>query len=202
MNTTAFRAALVLFAFILLMGLAFYLHKEEPELKKSEIVKILNSGLVIIGLMYSILTYESNQVKIRHDIRVNKCSATYKAMGEWYASPMIDYLRVCKEFELKDEYHLLKNDIDAFMIIFEDNVNIEYRKSLINILNYFEIMATAVNEDLMDELFMKKYFRRIFVHHYNTYFLFIEKRRDTKNDPEIWKEFTSLVQKWNTLVNQ
>jgi hypothetical protein len=195
-NNTAFRAVLVFFAFILLIGLARYLHGEEPELKKSEIVKILNGGLVIIGIMYSILTYESNQVKIRHDIRVSKSSTTFKAMKEWNSSPMIDYMKICKDFQNKKEYKLLKNDIAAFIVEFEKPVNQEYQKSLFCILNYFETMAVGINEDLMDEEFMRKYFCNIFFEFYDTYYPFIKGIRKTKKDFSILSEFTNLVNKW------
>src|SRR3954462_1056520 len=103
-NSRAFRAILVFLAFILLILLACYLHSEEPDLKKSELFKFVNSGLVIIAVMYSILTYESNQIKNRHDTRVRKSSATYNAIGEWHVSPMMDYSKNCKEFESKKEY--------------------------------------------------------------------------------------------------
>lgn len=195
-NNRAFRAILVFLSFILLMLLAWYLHQEEPELKKSEIIKILNSGLVIIGVIYSILTYESNQIKNRHDTRVRKSSATYDVIKEWHTSSMIDYSKICKEFESKKEYALLQNDIGAFMHEFNKGVNLEYRKSLICILNYFESMAVAISEDLMDELFMKKCFSKIFFKFYNAYILFIEERRRIKNDPEMWREFTILVERW------
>ena len=195
-NNRAFRAVLVFLAFILLILLACYLHSEEPELKKSEIVKIVNSGLVIIGVMYSILTYESNQIKNRHDMRVRKSAATYKAMVEWHVSPMVDYSKTCKEFESRNEYQLLKDDIEMFMQEFNKSINFEYRRSLICILNYFESMAVAISEDLMDESFMKKFFRNIFFEFYDAYFLFIEERRKMKNDHEIWYEFTTLVERW------
>lgn len=195
-NNRAFRAVLVFLAFILLILLACYLHSEEPELKKSEIVKIVNSGLVIIGVMYSILTYESNQIKNRHDTRVRKSSATYNAMGEWHVSPMVDYSKICKEFESKNEYQLLKNDIEKFMQEFNSSINSEYRKSLICILNYFESMSVGIGEDLMDEVFMRKFFRKIFFDFYDAYFPFIQERRRINNDHEIWQEFTRLVERW------
>jgi hypothetical protein len=195
-NSSAFRAILVFLAFILLMLLACYLHSEEPDLKKSELFKVVNSGLVIIGVIYSMLTYESNQVKNRHDTRVRKSSATYNAIGEWHASPMMDYSKICKEFESKNEYQLLKDDIEMFMHEFNKSINFEYRKSLICILNYFESMAAGIGEDLMDEVFMRKFFRKIFFEFYDTYFPFIQERRRINNDDEIWQEFTTLVQRW------
>ncbi|SFD76433.1 protein of unknown function [Chitinophaga sp. CF118] len=197
-NTTAFRVVIIFLAFILLVILAGYLRLEEPDLKKSEIIKIINSGLVIIGLMYSILTFESNQIKNRHDIRVRKCSATYNVIREWHMSPMMDYSKICKEFELKNEYQLLKNDIESFMQEFDNSINSEYRKSLICVLNYFESIAVAISEDLLDELFTKKYFRLIFLEFYDDYFFFIHERRKIKNDNEIWQEYTRLAYKWKT----
>lgn len=195
-NSRAFRALLVFLAFILLILLACYLHREEPDLKKSELFKVVNSGLVIIGVMYSMLTYESNQVKNHHDMRVSKCSATYKVMREWHTSPMMDYSKICKEFESKKEYQLLQDDIEMFMHEFDKNINLEYRKSLICILNYFESIGVGISEDLMDELFMKKYFRKLFYDFYDTYFHFIQERRRMNNDDEIWQEFTTLVKRW------
>ena len=195
-NSRAFRAILIFLAFILLILLACYLQHEEPDLKKSEIFKIVNSGLVIIGVMYSILTYESNQIKNWHDTRVRKSSATYNAIGEWHVSPMMDYSKICKEFESKKEYQLLKDDIEMFMQEFNKSINFEYRRSLICILNYFESMAAGIGEDLMDEIFMKKFFRKIFYDFYDAYFLFIQERRRINNDHEIWQEFTTLVERW------
>jgi hypothetical protein len=106
-----------------LILLACYLHIEEPDLKLSEIFKIVNSGLVIIGIIYSVFTYESNQVKNLHEIRIRKSSATYNVMREWHISPMLDYSKICKEFESKHEYKILHSDIETFMIQFNESVN-------------------------------------------------------------------------------
>jgi|GEM_PF-4237881 len=46
---------------------AFYLHFTEPDLKLSEIVKIITGGFVVVGLIYSVMTYELNQRKNSHD---------------------------------------------------------------------------------------------------------------------------------------
>lgn len=131
-----FYVILVLFTILLLTGITLYLHYEEPELKKSEIIKILNSSLIIIGLIYSILTYEFNQLKNLREIRVRKSTATYEVIKEWHSSPMIDYTKKCIEAELQND--LLKKDIDTFMKELDYDINIEYRKSLIGVLNYFD----------------------------------------------------------------
>lgn len=195
-DNVQFRVSLLVLAIIALIILAFYLHCKEPQLTPSETAKIVTGGLVIIGLMYSILTYESNQKKNRHDIRIQKCSTTYKAIGEWHTSPMIDYSKCCIAFAQEKDYILLKTDVKAFVIAFDKPKNIEFRKSLICIFNYFESMSVAVNEDIMDEAFMKKYFRNIFYAFYDDYINFIKERRENKKNEEIWIEFTTLVEKW------
>lgn len=110
-NFISIRIIIVVLFLLFLCLLCFYIHTKEPSLPLSELIKILLGGLVVIGLLYSILSYESSIKKTKHDIRIQKASITYSAMGEWHNPPMIDYAKVCSEFESKPEFKLMKTSI-------------------------------------------------------------------------------------------
>jgi hypothetical protein len=156
---TFFRAMIILLAIIFLSVLAAYLHLQEPDLKQSEIIKILNGSMIIVGLAYTIMTYEFNHSKTLNEIRVRRTTATYEIIKEWNSAVMTNYQKICYEFENKHEIIFLHNDIDNFIEINNDGVNTEYIKSLTGILNYFESIAVGIGEDLMDETLMRKYFK-------------------------------------------
>lgn len=192
------RVFVLLSLFALLFAVAYYLNLVEPDLKKSELVKIVSGGLVIIGILYSILTYELTIGKNRQDIRIKKASSTFDAISEWHTSPMIDYSKIIQAFEDGHIFKFIKTDLDTFFIEFDKPEYLEARRALVCIFNYFETLASAVVEEIMDEGFMKRYFEHIFISYYDEYFEYVKERRIRKNNSSIWVEFTTLVEKWKT----
>jgi len=195
-NYLPFRVFILICLFILLMAVAYYLHLVEPELKQSELVKIISGGLVIIGILYSILAYELNIGKNKQDIRIKKASATFDAISEWHTSPMIDYSKVIQQLEESTIFNLLKTDLNAFFVEFDKPEHLEGRRALVCVFNYFETLACAVVEHIMDERFLKRYFDHIFISYYDEYYEYVKARRIRKNNASIWIEFTNLVEKW------
>jgi len=195
-NRSIFRAMIIVFAIIFLSFLAAYLHIKEPDLKQSEMIKILNGSMIIIGLIYTIMTYEFNHSKTLFEIRVRKTTATYDMIREWHSSTMSEHQKRCYEFASENKNIFLNNDIQNFIVSFNSNINIEYKKSLSEVLNYFESIAVSVCEELTDEMLMKKHFRKLLFNFYDVYFPFIEDIRKTQMNDDIWKEFTNLVERW------
>ena len=196
------RNAVLVIAVIIVAGITYYLHHIEPKLAYSELVKIATGGLLLIGIMYSIMTYDLTQNKNRHDIRMQKMSATYNACSEWHTGIMMGHVIKLSELETKQEFKSIKTDVTAFNNFMEKNDNCEYKRSYLCLINYFESLPIASNESLMDEEFIRKYFFGIFKGYYNHYLPFIQHRRIITGNQKILIGFTEIVEKWKTKKQQ
>ncbi len=195
----AIRNIILIVAIIVVLSVAYFLHCSEPNLKYSELVKIATGGFVLIGLIYSIMTYELAQKKNQHDMRMQKISATYNACSEWYSLTMMEHSRRLTEFQTGSYSHLIKGNMVVLNAFFDDEKNSDLKTSYKCVFNYFESLAIASNESLMDEEFIRKYFSGVFKRYYNDFIPLIENRRISKKDQDILIGFTTLVEKWKTI---
>jgi hypothetical protein len=195
------RILLVLTVLVLLVLGIYALHLHDSSIQIGELIKIGTGGSVVIAILYSIMTYELNIKKNALDHRVRKGASTYSAASDWHKAPMIDYARISAKFLESPTYALLKTDIPNFFIEFAKDENIDQRKSLISILNYFETISVANNSEIMDDIFVQKYFKSIFYEYYDNYIVFINVRRKVKTKETIWIEFTNLVEQWKKQEN-
>lgn len=192
------RNLVLIVAVIFVASTTIYLHHLEPKLAYSELVKIATGGLLLIGIMYSIMTYDLTQSKNKHDMRMQKMAATYNACSEWHTLVMMDHVIKLAELEVLVEFSLIKTDITGFAKFLERKECCDYKRSYLCLINYFESLAIASNESLMDEEFIRKYFFGIFKSYYDDYLPFIQHRRISKKNQKILLGFTDIVEKWQT----
>lgn len=177
----------------------YYLHNIEPNLSYSELVKITTGGFLLIGLIYSIMTYDLTQKKNQHDMRMQKMTATYNACSEWHSMTMMDHIVRLSEFGSKPEFKLIKSDIVKFAVFFDKEENKNHKISYLCLVNYFESLSIAADESLMDEEFVRKYFYGIFKRFYDDYLPYIQNRRMSTQNPKVLIGFTTIVEKWKTI---
>lgn len=125
--------------------------KEGNNLADSELVKIATGGLVILGILYSILTYEFNVKKRREELRAQKSLTTYSAITAWLNNPLIEYSQEIRNFETGTNYILLKGNMEIFEKFFDNSDQGSLKKSVIAIFNYFETIACGISENIVDE---------------------------------------------------
>ena len=82
-----------------------------------------------------------------------------------------------------DFFNILENDEQA-------------RSALVSILNYFECISLGVIHVILDESFIKDYFKSIYRTYLNNYSFYIEHRRNVHNSPMAWINYTTLAEKW------
>jgi len=195
-HSTSFRILILVLLVSGLIGLTCHFHFTDHSFTAAEAAKFFISGLVVIGLTYSILTFEFI-VKKNRDERVSKLSsATFDILKSWYGSPLIEYLKFIYGFEKTEIFKLLNSDIGKFMAFFEGegSDSIEFRKSFNGILNYFEIICSGIKENVVDESFTKRYFEDVFYVYYDEWISLIKERR--KKLPDMFCEFTTLTEEW------
>jgi len=189
------RYILLIVSLGFLVAISFYLHRVEPDLKKSDLIKILTGGLVVIGLMYSIMSYESVQAKNQYDMHRQQLASSFEIINQWYKTPLIDYSSALGAFQQTSEFSLITTDVVAFYNIINNDQK-ECRTALAGIFNYFEIICCALKEDLLEEEFIKRYFQGIFYRMYDLYHPYILYRRIDRGVPDIWNDYTETVEYW------
>jgi len=190
------RNIVLIVAIITVLSLTYALHQLEPDLEYSELVKITTGAFVLIGLIYSIMTYELTQKRNRHDAKSQKNSATYNSCSEWHSLTMMNHARILGEFKKSQDFLLINTDILKFMEFIDNSSNKEFKTSYMCVFNYFESLSIASLEGFMDEAFIRKYFSGVFMRYYDDYYPVIKQRRITRQDSDLLIGFTQIVEKW------
>lgn len=163
-----------------------------------ESAKIFFAGLVIIGLIYAVINYEFSLNKNESDLKIKKSLASFDTINNWHKEPMVSHISEIKKFEKSKNYNLINGDIDEFMAFMHDDKNAPLLNSLVSILNYFETIVSGMNEGILDEQYIRRYYESIMLDYYQQYSTFITKKRSNERNQKIWIEFTRLAQEWNS----
>jgi hypothetical protein len=197
-NHSLFFRILISTIFILLLYFnAVYIQNTVGKQKfdTAEFWKYVIGGLVVIGLIYTILTFEFTVKQSREAKRTQQSQSTFGILSAWYNSPLIDYSKVVDQFEKTANYQLLKNNLDDFIVFYDDlSQSIELRNAVRGVFNFFEMIGSGIREGVIDEGFVRRYFEEVFILYYDDWIEFIKKRR--QNAPEMFIEFTNLAEKW------
>lgn len=193
-----FRLGTTIILILILSIVANNIAGSEPRIAYSELARFILSGLVAIGIYYSILTFEFNVKKNKEDRRIQKSSATFTLLSAWYNTPIVDYSKSISIFEKSTNYDDLKKDREDFLLWFDSNeaAAVDLRRAIGGMFNYFEIVASGIREKVIDEQLVKRYYGDVFKEYYTDWIRFIGKRRE--KSPSIYLEFTNLVEHWNT----
>lgn len=187
----------VLFAGILILalsGIGLILHQKYSKFDTVEFAKFITGGLVVIGLVYSILAFEFNVKKTKLDYKTAKEILTFNTANDWHKSPIKDYQNTSIGFEKKFIDSANTRTVEELYDYVENNL--EYRESLKGILNYFENLSIGVYKGLIDKQFVYEFISYIFEIYYVDYFYFIETHRVKRKNATIWVNYTNLAEEW------
>lgn len=187
--------------FILLAGCVFiawlaYNVSTHKDSTTKDVVEVVTGGVIVLTLFYHMINYENDQTKFKHDVKLSREKLSFNIATEWHKEPMVNYMKILKEFLKKHEPLLKENDAKNFHDTIENENNIEEKKALIAVFNYFESISLGVKQGIMDEEFVKGFFGSIFVQYCQEYSFYIEYRRRIKKNQRIWNNFTILANKW------
>lgn len=151
-------------------------------------------GSIVIGIFYSILNYEHNQIKYKKDIKHSKLTLSFNAASEWHRPTMVENLKITKQLYDKNK-HLIDDNkaVDFFNMLEQDE---EARSALVSIFNFMECISTGVLYGILDTSFMRNYFYSVFMTYNNNYGFYIKYRRNVNNAHDAWINYTNLTQNW------
>jgi hypothetical protein len=186
------------FFIICCLGFIIYigLHLRHQNAPFKDIVSVVTGCALSITLLYSILTYEHNQIKYKSESKNARDLLTFTTAVEWHRPPLVDYVISIYTFAEANKSCLEEKSAKKFHELLEHEDNKEARKALVAIFNYMESISLGVKQELMDEHFIKGFFGSIFGKYYFEYHFYIEYRRSIRNNMRIWNNFTTLAERW------
>jgi hypothetical protein len=155
----------------------------------------LTAGSIITGIFYSILNYEHNHRKSKDDAKFSRLHASFNVSCEWSKPTMVENLKITKKLHNQHKHLCDENRAKDFFEILEKDE--EARSALVSILNYLELLAVGIEEGILDETMIKKYFKTMFYRYLSNYGFYIDYRRKIYNNPTAWEYFTAMATKWN-----
>ncbi|TDX01002.1 DUF4760 domain-containing protein [Dinghuibacter silviterrae] len=189
----------LIFVFLALLAVCFYGVHEYNVSGKEDALKnlcfVLTAGSIVIGIFYSILNYEKNHQKIKNDEDISKLTNAFNAAFEWTKPTMVENLKITKKMHNEHKHLCDQNKSKEFFDILEKNE--EARSALVSILNYLELLAIGIEEEVLDEKMIKRYFKSMFFRYHANYEFYIKYRRKVHHSPTSWEYFTNLAEKWN-----
>jgi hypothetical protein len=184
----------VVFIGFVIMGILGYLEFKVPHSTVKDVVSVVTGCGVIISLFYLAVTYEYNLKRFDHESKTAQNLLTFQTATEWYKEPMVTYMRDAQLFFTANNEFILCSDAKSFYDKLEEDE--KAKAAIISILNFYESIAIAVNQNVMNEHFCKVFFGSIFADYYNKYLFYIEYRRKIKANRRIWNAYTKLACKW------
>jgi len=178
---------------IITCSIIAWIHSNPGDRVKN-LAAVLGCGSIVIGIFYAILNYEMNYIRYRSDRKASQKNISYLVASEWQKETILNHLKVTRILFEKNKHLIYGNRSGEFFDIVEHDE--QARAALISIFNFLECVALGIYQEILDEEFMKLFFRGIFKSYLNDYQFYIEYRRKKNNTPDTWINFTELAMKW------
>lgn len=173
-----------------------YLQYKSSSGNIKDAIAVFAGGAVVITILYAFLNYEYTQRKFKHDVKSGKDVLSFNIAMEWQKEFMTKCCRNLDDFYEKNKKLLEDGKNREFHEELCKPENNDAYYALMSIINFFESISLGVKQGIMDEEFIKGFFRSIFFSEYNKYKNYINYRRQVKQNPKIWHNFSALSEKW------
>lgn len=190
-----YRLMWVLITLVGIGFLTYYVWQQSTDADKLKNAALaVTCGSIILGIFYSLVNYENNQIKIKHDIQTAKELLTYNTSCKMYDKEMLEHFRVAHSFYEANKSLFVTGDSHGIDKLFL--ADWKTRQSLVVILNYLEVICIGINQGIMDENFIKQFFSSIFRNNYGKFGPYLESMRIAKGG-SVYSHFTRVAKKWD-----
>lgn len=196
---------------VVCMIFGLIVHANNLKVEIRDFIALLTCGLVSTTLVYHAknlkLNYDVNKAKIefdkrkyeeekdskKQDICKKKIAYAFQVSSLWFKPDMANHVELSRKF-LREHKEKLQDHKPIQEFIDELENNIEARKAVICVLNYFENLALLIKNDLVDENCIKDCFKTLFIDYLNILRKYIdevqkESKRHLINYEEIAKKW-------------
>lgn len=130
-----------------------------------------------------------------------------QANAERFATTSIDFVQRWNSpsyFALKTAWRKLNEEVDALNDQGRDKLlanDVEKRSNAVEVLNFFEEMATGINSGALDDSLLRRYFEVVVVRAFLRYEYWIRQHRIRKSATGFFDELEKLAKEWQKPEN-
>ncbi len=155
---------------------------------------IVTFGSVIIGIFYSILNYEHNQLRFRHESQVTRDTLTFTCSCKMHEADTILHFKALKVFYDTHRASFAAANYATVKRLFREQQ--EARIAFIVLFNYFEGISIGLQQGIMDEAFVKEFFRTVFIEYHQYFGGYIHYLRNDMRSQRVFCRFTEVAERW------
>lgn len=185
----------ILFTFFSAIALFYSLSYFEVHYGMLEIIAYVTGLTATLTLIYHSLSLENQIEEQKYNNLLYRSKYTYDLISEWHSPKMMDSISCSRNLMKHPERSLELRDktkVSLFAEYLEENL--DERKHLILILNYFENISTMIETDHVDVQIVKNSFKSMFISYYSYLENYIDYRQ--KEYPDSWAYFEIISKKW------
>lgn len=178
-------------AFVLFYTLWYY----EIPFGLLEIIAYVTGMTATFTLIYHSLSLENQIEEQKYNNLLYRSRYTYDLISEWHSPRLMDSISCSRNLmKHKDRNLELRDKTKVHLFAEYLEQNLEERKHLILILNYFENISTMIETDHVDVQIIKNAFKSMFISYYEYLENYIDYRQ--KEFPDSWAYFEITSKKW------
>ena len=178
-----------------------------------DVIAFVTCGLITTTLVYHAknlkLNFEINKAKLDFDKKkyeeekeskqkqnnIDKVSHSFQVSSLWFKPDMANNVELSRKF-LRQHSEKLQKHKPINIFIDELENNLEERKAVICVLNYFENISLLIKNDLVDEDCIKQCFKTLFVDYLKLLRNYIDEIQ--KENSRFLMNYEALALKWAT----
>jgi hypothetical protein len=154
---------------------------------------VLTGGSIMIGIFYSIINYEQNLLKFKYDKKSLKETLTYNTSCKMHEPEMMRHSMAIKKFYDDNIQIFRENRCAEIENLLKEDTGV--RLSFIIMMNYFEAVSVGIEQGIMDERFIKEFFKTIFTNYLTRFGSYIEYIKQTAGQ-RVFKSFIKVASRW------
>ena len=99
-----YRLVFVVISLVTLFIITYQVwHRSLPQDSYKNITLVFSFGSIVIGIFYSIINFEHNQIKYKNEKRSTRLVLSFNAASEWHKPSMVENLKISKQLYDKNK---------------------------------------------------------------------------------------------------
>jgi hypothetical protein len=138
---------------------------------------------------------ESQELYRKQEADAQVIDRTLSYVRRWNELDLLSFRRVATE--VHDLINQQPTDTQEKFLIDYLESNSNQTQDITNLLNFLEEMSICVEEKIVREDLLVKFYRGIVITFCKTFYVYIEHRRQKQQNDKIYRYLTNLCEKWN-----
>lgn len=138
---------------------------------------------------------ESQELYRKQEADAQVIDRTLSYVRRWNELDLLSFRRVATE--VHELINQQPNDTQEKFLIDYLESNSNQNQDITNLLNFLEEMSICVEEKIVREDLLLKFYKGIVISYCKTFSVYIEHRREKKQNDKIYRYLTNLCEKWN-----